>query len=98
ATVKNWGIAGVSSQYLYENRDNYFETDDTITLIQIGTNDRSNQLYPAALKGYLRSVIDYIQSIGGEVVLMSPPPVIASSDNNPVNNFKINDVNTAIAQ
>lgn len=95
--VVNFGISGKHSQYLYQNRTQLIEVDDDLIIMQIGTNDRHNFKTTAVTKAYHREIIKYVQGLGLDIVIMSANPVSVANDMEAVRNFKMDDVDRAIA-
>ncbi|WJE66679.1 BppU family phage baseplate upper protein [Bacillus mycoides] len=98
ADVINFGISGKNSEFVYKFKNQLVETNDSIIIMQIGTNDRHTFKTPAATKGYHREIIKYIKELGIDVILMSANPVSVANDMEAVRNFKMDDVDRSISQ
>ncbi|MFD6509313.1 SGNH/GDSL hydrolase family protein [Bacillus sp. NPDC060175] len=98
ADVINFGISGKNSEFVYKFRDQLIESNDSIVIMQIGTNDRHTFKTNAATKGYHREIIKYIRELGIDVILMSANPVSVENDMDPVRNFKMDDVDRSVSQ
>jgi lysophospholipase L1-like esterase len=97
ATVKNWGVSGITSEWIYQNVATLVESTDDIVVLQIGTNDRSYLNAPEASKMFLRYVIDYVHALDKDIILMSANPTSVAQDNASVY-FKMHTVDTTIRQ
>jgi hypothetical protein len=93
ATVVNYGISGISTSFFY-SYTGFFEADDTITLIMLGTNDRG----VVNIEGY-KYRLDFLRYIaarkGSKPILMSANPVSYANDTTSGFNFKMEDVDKA---
>ncbi|MEA0563268.1 GDSL-type esterase/lipase family protein [Lysinibacillus irui] len=94
--VKNWGISGKDSKYIYQNIDSLLEVDDDIIIVQLGTNDRVNTLNTATLKTFQQGIIDKCIALNKSIILMSANVVSAANDNEITKNYKMSDVDEAI--
>ena len=96
--VSNYGISGRNSAEIYGFRTQIIKNTDDIVIMQLGTNDRHTCIDTAILKAYQRQLIQYAQSLGCEVVVMSANPVSIANDTDVVRNFRMVDVDIAVKQ
>jgi lysophospholipase L1-like esterase len=96
--VRNWGVSGVTSEWIYDYLWTLLQTDDDILILQIGTNDRSIEKTPSATRSFIREIVKYAQNKGIEVILMSANPTSIMQINDPLYNYDMNAVDTAINQ
>ena len=94
--VKNWGISGIDSKYLYDNRATLIEADDDIIVMQVGTNDRYTTNNPATMKTFQQAIVDKCVAEGKKIILMCANPVSAANDNDPIRKYKMDTVNYSI--
>jgi len=93
-SFKNWAITGATAEFLRYYIGDLIEEEDTLILIQIGTNDR---LLPNKhqLKNNLMAIIDYILEQGKDILLLGSIPM---SDNTENLNFTTAEVNVILKE
>jgi lysophospholipase L1-like esterase len=79
ATVRNWGVSGVTTQWAYENRTHIIAEGDDFVFIQLGTNERTFMRTIKA-KIYYRELIDRAHAVGAKVIVMSASPAAVANE------------------
>ena len=94
AQVINWGISGITSITARQKTADWYLATDNFIIIQLGTNDRSTFLSPAATISNLSAVCKYIiDNTTAKPILMSAQPIAVAQE---TGNFRMEDVDMAI--
>lgn len=96
--TKNYGVSGYNTKDIIDRIDTFVEDEDDIVFLQIGTNDRGYTKSESEFEAYYKKLIDTILSKGKILIVMSSLPASDENENNPVQNFKMKDVNRVIAK
>jgi lysophospholipase L1-like esterase len=68
---KNWGIAGINSNFVYRNLSKFIETTDDLYIVQLGTNDRKESTNWQIISMYQRNIVEALLNNGSDVIMMT---------------------------
>ncbi|MCU5498814.1 SGNH/GDSL hydrolase family protein [Bacillus wiedmannii] len=97
AEVKNYGIAGHTSNGVFHTMHYLLEDDDDLVILQIGTNDRIIYQSPQMTQAFVKAIIAHCEERNVPVILMAANPSTAKDEESGQRYFHMRDVHDAIA-